>query len=121
MGSGGANSRMIRWRIYYGDGTTYDCETGSAWNAPGLGVQVCMHDSAEHGRFSQARYDYYVWYGDRWVGVDLFGLWDYLQQSGPRKVLFGRTIPSVDYDRIRRWADADPFFDERTAWMPNER
>ena len=109
------------WRIYYSDGTTYDSGLGSPFDAPGLGVQVVMMSSTEHGRYSQARYDYYVWNMGEWVGCDIFGLWDYLQQSGPRKVLFGRTLPNTEYNRIRREADCDPFFDPRTAWAENER
>ena len=108
----------MTWRIYYGDGSTYD---GDPYDAPGLNVQVCMMSNADHGRYSQTRFDYYVWSDGEWIGCDIFGLWDYLQQPGPRKVLFGRTLPNGLYQDIRRVADLDPLFDPRTAWMPNER
>ncbi len=45
-----------------------------------------------------------MWRGDLWVGVDLFGLWDYLATDGWKRVLFGRTIPNAPYQEIYRRA-----------------
>lgn len=115
-------NRDVRWRIYYGDGTTYD---GPAEDAPALNVQaVVQRDPSPHGsgrfvvhgggqRPNRVPIDYYCYDVEQqiWLGVDLFGLFDYLQRPGWKRVLFGRTVADVDYqDAIRRAGD-DPDFD----------
>ena len=107
------------FKIFYDDGSTY---SGEAYSAPALGVQAIVQDSQEHGRTIVCRVDYYVLRSDgAWLGVDLFGLWDYLQQPGPRKVLFGRTIPSPLFISIYKQAYTDPDFLEKTGYAYREQ
>lgn len=112
---------MARWRIYYADGSTFADEDGPAEDAPALGVQAInqMVGTPEgrqmlHGagqRPNRTPVDYFVLdEGDEWLGVDLFGLWDYLQRPGWRKVLFGRTISNPEFAEILYRAGHDPDF-----------
>ena len=95
--------------IYYGDGTIY-----SGDKPPARDVQVILQADPERGPYFQSGSDYYVKRGGAWVGVDIFGLFDYLLDSG--LVLFGRTITNAEYQAIYRKAKA-----EKTTWLPGER
>lgn len=108
------------WTIWYGDGTTYTEEDGTVFEAPGLNVQVVEQSDPTVGRWTQLAQDYYVWNGEAWVGCDVFGLWDYLQQTGPRKVLFGRTIGNRAYEEIWRAAESDTRLPPRSYWRKGE-
>jgi hypothetical protein len=95
-------------RIFYGDGTEYEGD-----RPPTRDVQVILqHD--ESGPYFQSGSDYYVWQGDRWQGVDIFGLFDFLLDS--RLVLFGRTIDREEYNAIYQRAKV-----VKNTWRPGER
>ena len=95
------------WRIWYHDYRCIKSEQCDPFDAPGLGVQVIMQHHAINGRWAQMGHDYYIWTDGIWVGCDLFGLFDYLQQEGPRKVLFGRTIANEHYEAVYQLAESD--------------
>jgi len=80
-------------------------------------VQVIAQPDAETGVSLQSGADYYVWRGGRWQGVDIFGLFDYLLDTG--LVLFGRTIDAEEYAAImaRALDECGP----KSAWKPGER
>ena len=112
----------MRFKIWYDTGLTFTDQAGSAFDAPGLGVQIIVMEDDLHGRFQQSRFDYYVWdESTAWVGCDLFGLWDYLQRPGRKKVIFGRTIPNYHYDAIIQQAEQDEYIPHRTAWAMGEQ
>lgn len=94
----------MRWRIYYGDETSFTDADGSAFNAPALNVQAiaCKTDDpkSELGFYPVFRHDFYWWDEPFWYGGDLFGLFDYLMRPGPKKVLFGRSIPDPEHQAI---------------------
>ena len=110
----------MSYKIYYGNGITY---AGDPYNAPAFDVQVIVQDSADHGRILTCRLDYYVFQPEinAWLGVDLFGLWDYLQQPGPRKVIFGRTLPSRKFNELYKIAYHDPDFSAKTGHAYGEQ
>lgn len=113
----------FRWRIYYGDGSTYDRRDGEAWDAPAVNVQAIMVEDREHGWYC-CRADDFYWYlpdEDRWYSGERFGLFDYLTQPGQRKVLFGRSIPDSEYREILDRAMSDPDLPEKTGWQAYER
>jgi hypothetical protein len=58
--------------------------------------------------------DYYVLENGKWRGVDIFGLFDYLLDSG--LVLFGRTIARDEYQKIVREA-----IKAKETWFPGEK
>ena len=92
----------MKWRVYYDDGkiSLY----GDVYNLYGLGV-VCILDCHDFPHLHENS-DYYVWNfrEDGWTGVDIFGLWDYLQDGGMKKVLFGRTVSNSEFNRIHEMA-----------------
>ena len=96
-------------KIYYGDGSIYE-----GTNPPARDVQVILQVDPRRGPYFQSGSDYYVWCEDHWLGVDIFGLFDYLIDSG--LVLFGRTIRNEEYQDIYRQADID-----KKAFLPGER
>jgi hypothetical protein len=117
----------VRWRIYYGDRTTFSAADGGPEDAPALNVQaIVQRDPSPHGtgrhvihgggqRPNRVPIDYYWWDGEQgiWAGGDLFGLFDYLQRPGWKRVLFGRTIRDEVYQQIIVDAGEDPDFNYR--------
>lgn len=111
----------LRWRIYYGDGTVYD--PGNPFDAPAQNVQMIANGDRNHG-WSLARSNDYYWYEedlDEWNGGDIFGLWDYLTRPGHKKVLFGRTILTEEFQAILTRAVNDPDIPQKTGWYQMER
>jgi hypothetical protein len=109
------------WRIYYGDGTTFSSEDGSASSAPPLNVQAiaqALPDDPTVGRKTVSQYDFY-WFDGQWFGGDLFGLFDYLMRSGAVK--FGRAVPRLEFERHLKRAVTDPDLLPKVAWAPGER
>lgn len=98
-------------RIFYGDGSVFDDENG---NPPARDVQVIIQADDVVGAYALSGHDYYVRQGTEWVGVDIFGLFDYLLDSG--LVLFGRTITNDEYRKLLARAEI-----ERTAYKQGER
>lgn len=103
---------MIRWRLYYGDGTTFSNQDGTPDEAPGCNVMCAASYDGDNRRKMAGSADYYVFEADmspdgRWLGVDLFGLWDYLARPGWKAVKFGRMIGDEQYRRVMAHAVAD--------------
>jgi hypothetical protein len=90
---------VIRWKIYYGDGTTFSNRDGLPENAPALNVQAvtCCPEV--------------------WMGGDIFGLFDYLSQSGKKIVKFGRMVSNVEYTEAVNFARNDPYFDPNNRFV----
>lgn len=93
---------MTRWKLYYGDGSTFSDEDGPPEQAPGCNVMcVAWYDEDNRRRLAHSA-DYY-WFDPtcgRWVGSDLFGLWDYLARPGLKTVKFGRMIGDLQYRAV---------------------
>jgi len=115
---------IMKWRIYYGDGTTFD---GSVEDAPGDNVQVIVQQSISHGRTIIAggrdfRGGFYWWENDLgWNVGDNIGLILYLTRPGWKKVVFGQTILDETYREIYGQAVSDPDFPVKTGWDRGER
>lgn len=115
------------WRIYYGDGTTFDNTQGSPDAAPGVDVQhvVCRDtrpgtDPSHVGRYIvSGKFAY--WYDDgEWWGGDQFGLWDYLARPGLKIVKFGRSIANDRWLALYQRVLADPDFPPKSAYVSGE-
>lgn len=99
----------MRFRIYYGDGSTY---SGDPFLAPSANVQVIAQEDSSpkgwiliHGiaNASQSYMGWYTWRDDGygWDIHDEAGFYDYLfNYRGPKAILLGRTIPSQDFFKI---------------------
>lgn len=113
---------MRKWRIYYADGrTNFDDANGTPYDAPARGVICVVYPHPDQGRYILHRKDYYWWSGDEWNGGDIFGLWDYLIEPGPKTVKFGRTVADNRYRAIYNLANEDPDFPLRSATSPDEK
>ena len=97
---------MVRWRIYYGDRTTFSDLEGPPENAPCTNVTVIAYYDADNRRRLCHGNDYY-WFDAYWHGGDLFGLWDYLARPGAKVVKFGRSIGDLAWRKIMSKADHD--------------
>ena len=85
---------MLKWRIYYGDGSTWESLDGKP---PIRDVQVIVQSHPDVGWHTMCKYDYYVWWNERWQGVDEIGLYDLLDELGLLKAVISTTyIVMVD-------------------------
>ena len=116
-------SHQPKWRIYYGDGKTFDSMQGGAEAAPSYDVQVIVSSSSDYGRVLLRRWDWYYLRGDEWFGSDIHGLLDQLlndRENRIRAVKQGRVLDTPTYDAIVRAALDDPDFPRQSASKPNE-
>lgn len=109
---------MFSWRIYYGDGSTYD---GPVEDAPARNVQIIAQADPDHGWIALSGTDYYIWRGDRWFGVNADALYDYLIDPGWKKVLFGRMLSSAEYNAVWQRLAADTDLPQKTGSPQGER
>lgn len=109
----------LEWKIFYGDGLTFSNDDGLPEKAPALNVQFIVQIDPDSGRYNQSGADFYIRRDDRWVGVDLFGLFDFLMESG--LVKFGRTIGTKRFRELHSLAEADSGFPKRGSYRPGER
>jgi hypothetical protein len=109
-----------QWRVYLGDGATWSDEDGDLADAPTLNVQAIAVADERLGRFILSGRDFYWHEHGRWWGGDHFGLWDYLQRPGLKKVAFGRTIRTDAFSRIMARALEDPDLPAKSAWDERE-
>lgn len=82
---------VLRFRIYYGNGSTYSVDP---FFAPGPDTQIIViEDPCDRGFILQMKSDAYCWRGERFWGCDMAGMHDYLAYYlGPQKTLLGRTM-----------------------------
>lgn len=111
-----------RWRLYYGDGSTFSDEDGPPESAPPLDVQVISHadetSAREVGSVLLYAKDYYWFEAGNWYGGDLFGLFDYLLRAqGTAMVKFGRFVPRARFQAALDRATAES---GKHAWYPDE-
>lgn len=119
---------MIHWRIYYGDGSTFDHTMGAPEFIPvRTNVQhiVCRDMRPGYDPHNIGRYivsgKYAYWYEDgEWWGGDEFGMWDYLTRPGPKVVLFGRSIANQAWHDLYQRVLKDPDFPQKSAYVAGE-
>jgi hypothetical protein len=113
----------LKWRIYYGDGNTYDSSMGSPENAPSRNVQCIVEHDPDVGRVILADDDWYyfdtAW--QRWLKSDIHGLLDKLLERPAvtiTGVMSGRSIQS--YREVIAMAQADPDFPLKSSVKSRE-
>lgn len=113
----------MRYKIRYGDGTTYTDLDGEPQNAPKRNVQVISQTCDLVAHRIERDNDYYVWDEsyNGWKGCDQFGLYDYLIDPGFKIVLFGRQLTNEEYSAILTEATRDPDFPKKDSWAKSER
>jgi hypothetical protein len=112
----------VRWRIYYGDGTTASDGAGDLYTVRSTNVQAIVQADDDVGRYVLHSADFYWWDRDagQWFQSDQFGLWDYLSRPGPAKVLFGRSLANVQFKDLLDIALTDPDFPPKSGRRPGE-
>lgn len=103
-------------RVYYGNGEVWTSEDEKP--PPSRDVQVIAQDDDRTGWYTVTGSDYYIQRDGVWVGVDVFGLYDFLLDSG--LVLFGRTIDADEYATILARARSEMHY-RKSARLPGER
>ncbi len=92
----------MKWRIYYGDGSTFSDRDGPPERAPVVDVQCVVHE-ANNARGFVVRHnkDAWIWMADHWRPVDWPGLYDHLYFApNPKTIIFGRTVRDDDFWHI---------------------
>jgi hypothetical protein len=116
----------MRWRLYYGDGSTHEGETDEdAFAAPSVNAILLKQEVKEdpsnwRGYSIRHGCTFFCWERimlsdgtvleeGRWGGKsDIFGLMDYYStHKGPQKVLIGREIHDDTYRKISKIASSD--------------
>lgn len=87
--------------VYYSDGSVIDSNN----NPSPRDVQAILCQNTEGDWIIRSGGDFYVFWNGEWTEVDLFGLFDFLLDSGI--VLFGRTVPNDFYSSVIATAMAD--------------
>lgn len=110
-------TRILQWRIYYADGSTFDSTNGAPEHAPATGVIVIVQRNPlpNENPYIQHMTDYYAWLGTHWLGCDIFRLFQYWFVDGhkydfPRASLAGETIMNEKFLDIRMKAKNDTDF-----------
>lgn len=114
---------MIKWRIYYSDGSVFDNSMGAPEDAPGRDIQVIGEADESVGWTTQTKADFYVFdvpFFGGWMGVDHFGLFDYLSRPGLKIVKFGRMLTHAEYSSVLQRALNDPDAHRKSAWRDGE-
>jgi hypothetical protein len=112
----------FKWKIYYGDETSVTNLNCSPWDIPTRNVQAIIVCDQNHGWYCCRACDYY-WYHehlDTWYSGEIFGLFDYLDSPGKKRVCFGRSISDKEYQKILDTAMHDMNLPSKTGWNPNE-
>ena len=120
------NTPSPEWRIYYGDGSTFDSLQGSPWEAPGYDVQCIVYPDEDVGRVVLHRWDFYLYnlLEKEWYGSDLLGLMDHLCHDREQSfcaVKQGRTITTPQFRSVFQRASHDPDFPTKSATSTGER
>lgn len=91
-----------QWTVYYDDGKKYTNQELSPEEAPPWGIQaIVQKDSPDSDTIVITAGDdfyYYDYRDERWYGVELTGLIDFLVHDGWVKL--GRFIPITRYNQI---------------------
>ena len=112
---------IAKWRIYYGDGSTYD---GPVADAPPVDVQCIVKTDVrgspyEVGRLVCHSFDYYIYADDEWLGLNtLVDLVDHVLFRSVGKVLKGRMIPNHMFEAILDRANKDEDFPQKMGTHP---
>ncbi len=103
---------MVKWRIYYSDGSTFDSLDGAPHEAPSAGF-ICAVGYDHEGRYLMHGWDHYRYDREvnQWWGMDLMGVFDRLRHGGEIYAYKeGRTVSKALFQEIMDKAHRDPEF-----------
>lgn len=111
----------VEFRIYYGDGSTYE---GPIAGASPVDVQCivvpdCRGSAYEVGRLVLHSWDFYLYAEGSWLGLNgTVDLVDHLLFRSVEKVLKGRMIPHEKYEEILTRANKEKGFPRKSGHSP---
>jgi hypothetical protein len=113
---------VLRFRIYYADGSIYSDSDGSPFDAPGGNALVIAQENHAHGRVILASpfKGYFCWSGAEWWECDAFGFMQYMLAKGERKVVFGTNAYDAVYNAAVARAVADDYLPRKSAMRQGE-
>jgi len=106
----------LRWLVLYDDRPPFSSRDGGPEMVPARGVQIILQDHPRVGIETVTGADYYIWRKERWMGVDRFGMHDYLIEPGWKIVLFGRMLTHDEYKKIFLTIE-----EYKAGWLPREQ
>jgi hypothetical protein len=115
---------LPRWWVVFGDrNIVAGSGAADAYAVPGRDVQAVISPCPDHGWELWSRGEFYVFLpsADAWRPVDQWGLFDYLLEPGPRKVLFGRTMFDPEFYALLAWLNEHPDLPMKTGFRPGEQ
>ena len=112
----------MRWKIFYGDGSTFDNTQGDPADSPVFDVQCIVQldflpKISPHyvGRLNITGGDWFWWNGEYWQTGDLFGLLDAAIHGKCVIARQGRMLPAHIYNEIYKQAVTDSDFQQQSA------
>lgn len=116
---------MIRWRVYYDNGSTFDSSQGSPAQAPAWGVLCIVQPDPDVGRVVMWHPEkgFFVWCAEHgeWDVKDYAGLLDFLASYPGCVVKMGRGVPNSAFRAVFQRAVLDPDFPEKSARAVGEQ
>lgn len=106
---------VVKWRIYYGDKTTFDSTQGEPQDAPTTGVICIVQKHPAYGFVVTAMKDFYWWQNGEWWASDQAGFWQYMFTTGYKIVTFGVSVPAPVFQEIMAKATEDRDFGVKTG------
>ena len=97
---------LPKFKIFYDDGSTYSDIDGPIDRAQKQGVVIILVEDGDN-KHTESDKDFYCYFPQGWVGVEQYGLYDYLQSPGFKLVLFGRAVDKITRERIFNHAKND--------------
>jgi hypothetical protein len=114
---------MARWKIYYVDGSTFSHVDGNPADAPGWGVLAVVQEDETVGVLVHQMTDFYCFdeqYGG-WVGMDKFGLAQYIGKPGKKVIKLGEVMDTGRYKAMIKAIRDDPDLPAKSARYEWER
>lgn len=110
---------IVKWCIFYVDGSRYDNTDGPPEEAPGSGVAAVVQQDDTVGASVHYHHlrDFYVFaeeYGG-WAALDVFGLSQYLADPGFKIVKLGKFMTTEGYKKLIRDIREDPSLPSKSA------
>lgn len=105
-----------RFRIYYQEKDPHNSDQGAPVKEQARGVMCIIQEDHDLGWAAQSDADYYVCRAGVWFGVDIFGLFDFLMDSG--LVVFGRMVDRGEYSQVMSEALEDQDLAKKTGYLP---
>lgn len=109
---------MLKWIIYYEDGSEFTSDDGGPEDAPRQGVAVIAQADEQVGRKLRWNQDAYCWEYDQWVPHDRYSVERYIDKTIWPIRLVGYWLPDERFWRLYKKALNDPRLPPKNALSP---